>query len=252
MLGPEGAIAFANTAAGAGAPGGAHYGIAERFIAIAFDPTWNLEHRLVIFAAIMGLLFLSGFGLPLPEDIPLTLAGFTTIKQANDHFVPGQYLTTFAIVVIPILFGDLIAYGLGCRFGTGLRERIGFLRRMLSPPRLARVQAWFDRYGAFAVFLGRQVTGVRFVTFFTAGSMRVPLPRFLGFDFLGCVVSVPIWLTLGTLASRYGEAWLHAAMSRASHLILLVAVLLILVLAVVTKLRNGRDAAGADQSSDVR
>jgi membrane protein DedA with SNARE-associated domain len=251
VLGAAANMAFAATAAST-AQAGAHIGFAERLIAIAFDPAWNLEHRFVIFAAIMGLLFRSGVGLPLPEDIPLTLAGFTTIKQANDHFVAGHYLTTFALVVIPILLGDLVAYGLGRRYGLGVRERIGILRRALSPPRLARVQAWFDRYGAFAVFLGRQVAGVRFVTFFTAGTIRMPLPKFIGFDFLGCVVSVPIWLTLGTLASRYGEAWLRAAMSRASQVILLVVVVLLVVLAVITKLRNDRARADANQPGDVR
>jgi membrane protein DedA with SNARE-associated domain len=241
-------MTFVEVAAEAGAQGG----FAQRLIAIAFDPAWNLEHRFVIFAAIMGLLFLSGVGLPLPEDIPLTLAGFTTIKQTNDQFLPAYYLMTFALVVIPILLGDLVAYGLGRRYGLGLRERVGILRRTLSPARLARVHAWFDRYGAFAVFLGRQVAGVRFVTFFTAGTIRMPLPKFVAFDFLGCVVSVPIWLTLGTLASRYGEAWLHAAMSRASQVILLVVVLLVIVFTVVTKLRNGRDKAETSPPSDAR
>jgi membrane protein DedA with SNARE-associated domain len=224
----------------------------EHFIANAFDPAWNIEHRFVIFAAIMVLLFLSGVGLPLPEDVPLTLAGFTTIKQANDQFVFANYLTTFILVVIPILLGDLIAYGLGRRYGLGLSSRIGLLRRVLTPARLGRVQAWFDRYGSFAVFLGRQVAGVRFVTFFMAGSMRVSVPRFVGFDFLGCVVSVPVWLTLGTLASRYGEKWLHGAMGRASQTILLVVIVLIVGLVVVTKIRANRERADADQPGDIR
>jgi membrane protein DedA with SNARE-associated domain len=188
--------------------------------------------------------------LPLPEDIPLTVAGFTTIKQAHDQFVLVHYLTTFTMVVIPILLGDLIAYGLGRRYGLALPERIVMLGRVLSKPRLDRVRQWFDRYGPFAVFLGRQVAGVRFVTFFTAGSMRMAVPRFLAFDFFGCAFSVPIWLTLGTLASRYGEVWLHAAMSRASHTLLLVVVLLVLALAVVTKLRSGRAGADANQPDD--
>jgi membrane protein DedA with SNARE-associated domain len=228
----------------------AQAGVAARFIGAAFDPAWNVEHRFVIFATIAVLLFLSGVGLPLPEDIPLTIAGFTTIKQAHDQFVFAHYLTTFAVVVIPILLGDLIAYGLGRRYGIGLSGRIPVLRRLLSSSRLDRVRRWFERYGAFAVFLGRQVAGVRFVTFFTAGSMHMPVPRFIAFDFLGCVVSVPIWLTLGTLASRYGEVWLHAAMSRASHTLLLVVVLLVVALAVVTKLRRGRPGPDANQPDD--
>jgi membrane protein DedA with SNARE-associated domain len=242
------ALAFASAAVADGPDAPA--AVAARFIAAAFDPAWNVEHRIAIFATVVILLFLSGVGLPLPEDIPLTIAGFTTIKQAQDQFVPAHYLTTFVTVVIPILLGDLIAYALGRRFGLGLTERIGLLRRVLSAPRVARVRRWFDRYGGFAVFLGRQVAGVRFVTFFTAGSMHMPIPRFLGFDFLGCVVSVPIWLALGTFASRYGEIWLHAAMSRASHTILLAVVLLVVALAVVTKLRSGRAGPEANQPDD--
>lgn len=244
-------VAFAHVVTGAARPE-AHGHFVEQLVRTAFDPTWNVEHRFILFGAIVLVLFLSGVGLPLPEDLPLTLAGFTTIRQANDHFVLSHYLTTFVVVVIPILLGDILAYGLGARFGLGLRERIGLLRRALCPARLERVKAWFDRYGPFAVFLGRQVAGVRFVTFFMAGSMRVPLPSFVAFDFLGCLVSVPVWLTLGTLASHYGERWLHAAMSRAGHVILLVAFLLILVLALVTKLRGGRGGGVvANESGDV-
>jgi membrane protein DedA with SNARE-associated domain len=234
------ATAFANAASGAGPD--AHDSFVEQLILVAFDPTWNSEHRVPIFIVIAVLLFLSGVGLPLPEDIPLTVAGFTTFEQANEQFSLGHYVTTFVMVVIPILLGDLIAYWLGHRFGLRLTERIGFIHRAVSPARLARAQAWFDRFGAFAVFVGRQVAGVRFVTFFTAGTMRVPLATFVGFDFLGCAVSVPVWLTLGTLASRYGETWLRAAMSRASHTILLVTLVLVLVLVLVTKLRNGEKA----------
>jgi membrane protein DedA with SNARE-associated domain len=234
------AFAFANAAGSAGP--GAHDSFVEQLILVAFDTTWNSENRVAIFAVIAVLLFLSGVGLPLPEDIPLTVAGFTTFEQANEQFSLGHYVTTFVMVVIPILLGDLIAYWLGHRFGLRLRERVGFIRRAVSPARLARVQAWFDRFGAFAVFLGRQVAGVRFVTFFTAGTMRVPLPTFVGFDFIGCVVTVPVWMTLGTLASRYGEPWLRATMSRASHTILLVTIVLVLVLVLVTKLRGRREA----------
>jgi membrane protein DedA with SNARE-associated domain len=219
-------------------------GLVDRIISTVFDPAWNVEHRLLIGAVIVVVLFVSGVGLPLPEDIPLTLAGFTVIKQAGDVFVLSHYVVTFLVVVVPILGGDMIAYTLGRRYGLGLTERVHFLRRTLTPARLDRVKHWFQRYGAFAVFLGRQVAGVRFVTFFTAGSMHVPLPRFVFFDFLGCLVSVPVWLTLGTLASRYGEPWLRGAMHRVGNGIVVIALALIVVLVVVSRLRARRASAG--------
>jgi membrane protein DedA with SNARE-associated domain len=251
VLNPATAIVLANSASPSVELGsGAHY--FERLVAIAFDPSWNVDHRAAIFAVIVGVLFISGFGVPLPEDIPLTLAGFTTTVQANFELDAARLFTTFLIVLIPILLGDLIAYGLGRRFGLGLRERVGVLRRLLPPRRLSRVHAWFARYGAFAVFLGRQVTGLRFVAFFTAGAMRVPLPKFVAFDSLGCAVSVPIWLTLGALASRHGQAWLHGATGNVSRSILLVVVVVIAAFALVALVRNGREKAERNEAGGVQ
>ena len=223
-------------------------GVAARWIAAAFDPAWNVEHRATIFAAILLLLLLAGVGLPLPEDVPLTLTGFTVAQQTHGHFVAGHFLIAFCLVLLPILGGDMIAYGLGRRLGLGLGHRVIFFRHVLTPARLARVQDWFARYGSFAVFLGRQVAGVRFVTFFTAGAMRMPLPTFVAFDFLGCTVSVPIWLTLGALASRYGEGWLHQAMTTASHTILVVVVMLLGLLLLAGRLKRRRAESRADLS----
>jgi membrane protein DedA with SNARE-associated domain len=183
-------------------------------IARFFDPAWNVEHRFIIWPAIVLVLFLSGFGFPLPEDVPLTLAGFTTTKLLNDEFVFSSFALTFLIVVVPILSGDLVAYNLGRRFGFGLRERSKYIARALSDKGLARVRRWFDEYGSFTVFLGRQVAGVRFVTFYTAGATRMGLLKFVMFDFMGCFVSVPVWLTLGHMAAMYGKIWLDEASKR--------------------------------------
>jgi membrane protein DedA with SNARE-associated domain len=212
--------------------------VVHGLIATVFDPCWNVEHQLFIWSTIITVLFFSGVGLPLPEDIPLSLAGFTAAKTAHDQFVLGHFAAAFVMVAVPILLGDLVAYGWGRRLGLGLRERIHLLRRILSDKRLARVQHWFDRYGAFTVFLGRQVAGVRFVTFFTAGSMRVPVGRFVLFDFLGCLVSVPVWLTVGFLASRYGQLWLDEAMKRVGRGFMLAAAVVALALFVVAKARS--------------
>jgi len=206
-----------------------------------FDPAWNAAHRVVINVGIVVILFLSGLGLPLPEDIPLSAAGFTTFKQAGDEFVWWRYGLTFAMVVVPILLGDMCAWTLGRKYCLPIRDRFKILRRVIDDKRVARVRSWFERYGGAAVFLGRQLAGVRFVTFFMAGVMRVTLPRFVFWDFIGCVVSVPIWLTLGTLAARYGREWLLKASHTVGHTFLLIVLGAILILFLVTKLRARRE-----------
>ena len=212
----------------------------HRIVNTAFDPAWNVEHQGFIWAGIFVVLLISGVGIPLPEDVPLTIAGFTTFKQSQDVFHFPHYVLAFFFVCTPILLGDLVAYHMGKRYGFGLRDRLKFLRTALSDKRIARVQSWFDRYGAFTVFMGRQVTGVRFVTFFTAGTMKVPLPKFVLFDFLGCLVTVPVWMTLGTLASIYGQHWLHQAMRKVGAGFLVASVLVVIGFVVVLKLRKMR------------
>jgi membrane protein DedA with SNARE-associated domain len=209
-------------------------------VAQFFDPTWNIENRYIIWPAIVAVLFLSGFGLPLPEDVPLTLAGFTTTKLLYDEFVFSAFALTFLVVVVPILSGDLVAYSLGRRFGFGLRDRSKYIARAVSDKRLARVRRWFDEYGSFTVFLGRQVAGVRFVTFYTAGSMRMGLSKFVFFDFLGCFVSVPVWLTLGHMAARYGKIWLDEASKRVGTGFLIGTALAAVLLLLFAKYRSFR------------
>lgn len=214
-------------------------------IATFFDPDWNDSHRAIIWAFIVSILFIAGVGLPVPEDIPLTISGFTTFKGAGERFVLSHYMLTLAIVIVPILAGDLVTYSIGRHWGFSLPARVRLIGRLLPEKRLARVQRWFDHYGNFTVFLGRQIAGVRFVTFFSAGAMRMPVTKFMLFDFLGCLVSVPIWLTLGTLTAIHGKEWLDVASRKVGHTFLLGGIGVFIAFYVILKIRAVRRARRA-------
>lgn len=222
----------------------------ESILGAVFDPAWNAAHRVAIWASIVVLLFLSGFGLPFPEDIPLTLSGFTTYKQAGDEFVVWHYVVTFMTVVVPIILGDLVAYALGRRFGWALR-RIRFVARLVTDARMARVQRWYHEYGSFTVFLGRQVAGVRFVTFYTAGTMRMSVAKFVFWDFMGCLVSVPIWLALGTLAARYGREWLDAASTEVGRWFTLAVIVAVAGLVLWVRIRRKKKRGAAQPNAEL-
>lgn len=214
----------------------------EALYSTLFDPAWNQENASTIWPVICGILLLTGVGLPLPEDIWLTLAGFSAYKQAGDRFVWYYFVGAFVVTTLAILVGDTGAWWLGRRFGFGIRDRVKFMRKVLTEKRMRKVQGWFDNYGSWTVFLGRQVAGVRFVTFFSAGTMRMGLPRFLLFDFLGCLVSIPVWLTLGALASIYGREWLETASRSVGGGLLGVAAVAIVVFIIVIKVRASKRA----------
>lgn len=222
--------------AGEAAEEGAVHGWIEKF----FDPAWNIEHGTAIWSVILTVLVLTGVGLPTPEDIWLTLAGFSAYKQAGDQFVWYYFIAAFFACTTANLIGDSFAWFMGRKFGFRIRDRVKFMRRLLNEKRMRRVQGWYDKYGNWSVFFGRQIAGIRFVAFFTAGTMRVPLHKFLMFDFLGCFVSIPIWFVLGALASIHGKEWLQAASRAAGGGLLAAAVLGIVIFLVIIKVRAAR------------
>ncbi|MBZ0137465.1 MAG: DedA family protein [Planctomycetes bacterium] len=214
----------------------------EALYATLFDPAWNREHASTIWPVIMLILAATGIGLPTPEDIWLTLAGFSAYKQGGDEFVWFYFVGAFFACTLANLVGDSGAWFLGRKFGFGIRDRFKFMRKILTEKRMRRVQGWFDNYGNWTVFLGRQVAGVRFVTFFSAGTMRMPLPKFLLFDFLGCFISIPIWLTLGALAAIYGREWLDSASRNVGGGLLAGGVAAVVIFLIVVKLRAKKRA----------
>lgn len=214
----------------------------EAIFATLFDPEWNQEHATLIWPAIMVILAMTGVGLPTPEDIWLTLAGFTAYKQGGDEFIWYYFVGAFFACAVANLTGDTGAWFLGRKFGFGIRDRVKFMRRILTEKRLRKVQGWFDNYGNWTVFLGRQVAGIRFVTFFSAGTMRMPLRKFLLFDFLGCFISIPVWLTLGAFTSVYGRGWLESASRSVGGGMLITGIVAITIFVIIIKIRAAKRA----------
>ncbi|MBM4371187.1 MAG: DedA family protein [Deltaproteobacteria bacterium] len=200
-------------------------------------------------AVIFGILFISGIGLPLPEDIPLTFTGILLSLPATATFFGGFEIAVAVIsfsIGLAILSGDLIAYGMGRRFGNDLATWPG-LRLALRPKRRARLEHWFARYGNWAVFFGRMVAGVRFVTFVSAGIARMPVTRFLFYDGLAAAITVPFWMVLGYLIGTHFDrliVWI-GRVNTTTWVAAAVGLLVLLILRVVVRRRRARRAEPA-------
>ena len=82
------------------------------------------------------------------------------------------------VVLLAAVCGDLVNYLVGKSFvGRWLLQR-----RWISDEHMARTRAWFDRYGAFTVLVGRFVPVVRTIAPFVAGLTGMPLRRFVVFN----------------------------------------------------------------------
>ncbi len=174
------------------------------------------------YVAIALVLFLAGLGVPIPEDIPLIYGGVMAGQGKLDVSIH------FLVSMIFILVGDTCLYFIGKKLAKNKQghqqtadvdspldmQTSSRFDKLVKPEMRAKVQSYFDRYGSWAVFLGRFVAGVRGAVFLTAGLTGFPLKRFLVLDGLAALLSVPIWIAIGY---KVGERWTEILESMKSY-----------------------------------
>jgi membrane protein DedA with SNARE-associated domain len=97
---------------------------------------------------------------------------------------------------IGYLIGSLIGWAIGAYGGRPLLERHGRWFH-LSPERLDRAEAWFDRRGDWAVFFGRVTPVVRSFISIPAGVFRSPLGRYTVLTLVGSAIWSFAWAGAG-------------------------------------------------------
>ncbi len=141
------------------------------------------------YGLILGILLACGLGFPLPEDVALITGGYLAYRGQADL---GWMM---AIAFGGILAGDSLIFFLG-RLGRKA-ENLRLLRRHLTPERIAKVEAQFERRGPIVVAVARFLPGIRAATYFVAGGARMPYWRFVFYDGLAALLSAPIFVFLG-------------------------------------------------------
>jgi undecaprenyl-diphosphatase len=115
-----------------------------------------------------------------------------------------------ALVWAAAVAGDLVSFYAGRRLGRSFLERHG-PKVSITEERLQGVEAFFDRHGGKAIFLGRFVGLVRAVNPFLAGSSGMPLRRFLPYDVIGAGAWASMLLVLGYVFWQSFDRVLHYA-----------------------------------------
>lgn len=109
----------------------------------------------------------------------------------------------FALSVIGDMTGDVILYYVGKTWG--MRFVRGFGRYMgITEGLVEKMRGYFARHGGKTIFLVKSTTGLCWVTFVTAGIVRMSVRKFIGFSFLGGVVWSSFLVFLGYM---YGYAF---------------------------------------------
>lgn len=120
--------------------------------------------------------------IPLPSELVMPLAGWMLVRDQGLS-EPWLLLAAFCGAAGNVI-GSLAAYAVGAWGGRPALRRYGRYV-LISPHELERAEAWFARYGAWAVFLSRLLPVVRTFISLPAGVARMPLAPFVLLTFVG-------------------------------------------------------------------
>ena len=130
------------------------------------------------------------------------------------------------VCILGVVCSDILLYISGRHLGERLlRHR--WLAHLLPPQRRRRTEENFHRYGVSILVFGRLVPGIRAPLFLTAGSMHLPLPRFLLADGLGAVVGNSFFFFLGFWVGDSVRTLIERAEERIKPILIIVAIGLI-------------------------
>jgi membrane protein DedA with SNARE-associated domain len=137
---------------------------------------------------------------PIPSEVIFPLAGFVSFKS---NF---NYLQTFLMSFSGALgatMGSIMIYLLSYKFGRSAIIKLGKYV-FVSQKKIEKAEHWFQKYGVYAVFLGRMAPGIREIISVPAGISRMDFKKFAVFTFFGSL----IWSTLLVFAGYYfGNSW---------------------------------------------
>jgi membrane protein DedA with SNARE-associated domain len=127
------------------------------------------------------------------------------------------------VCICGVVLSDLILFSLGW-WGRDRLLRHRWLAHLMPPQRRRLTEENFHRYGVSILVVGRLVPGIRAPLFLTAGSMRLPLPRFLLADGLGAVVGNSFFFFLGFWLGDSVKSLIVGVEARIKPILIIVAV----------------------------
>ncbi|HYN92285.1 MAG TPA: DedA family protein [Pilimelia sp.] len=137
---------------------------------------------------------------PVPSELVLTMAGYLASAGRVD------LLLVLVAATAGSVSGALALYWLGRAVGEERLRRWLDRVPLMDRAQLDKADRWFDRYGHWAVLVGRMMPVVRSLVSVPAGAAGMPLRRFVALTTLGSGVWNALFVGLGYgLGSRWQE-----------------------------------------------
>ena len=197
----------------------------------------QLIHNLPYLGVVI-IIFAGGFGMPIPEDLPLLVGGYLCgLGQA-------ELAIMLPVGLSAVLGADFLVYVLGRQYGHHV-PKVPMLRRYLSPPRLASAEAAFHKHGGKTLFLARFMPGLRTPIYFSAGAFKIPFWKMFLFDGVAALLSAPFWVLLAWYLAKTVELETLRNWSFVTQVILMMAMAICVAGFIAWKMFRQRKLASA-------
>lgn len=172
------------------------------------------------YLAVLGLVFIEDFGVPVPGETVLILAAVYAGAGRLNVVLVG--LLGFC----GALLGDNVGFAIGHFGGRPLIERYGRYA-FLTPERIARATGFFQRHGGWIIIVARFIEGLRQANGIIAGLSGIRWAKFLVFNAIGAALWVGAWVSVGYLSGSHIGTIYHDATRHSTYLAVSLGVLLL-------------------------
>jgi membrane protein DedA with SNARE-associated domain len=186
---------------------------------------------------------LEDFGVPVPGETVLILAAVYAGAGRLNIVLVG--LLAFVAAVI----GDNIGFAVGHFGGRPLVERFGRYI-FLTPERLNKTTAFFERHGGKIVVVARFIEGLRQANGIIAGISGMHWAKFLIFNAIGAALWVAVWCSIGYFSGSHIDSIYNTAARYSTYLAIAFGVLVLAWIARVVWRRRARRADDSVSETD--
>jgi membrane protein DedA with SNARE-associated domain len=176
------------------------------------------------YVGIFFLLMLGIFGVPVPDEALLMFGGYLVYR--------GELglISTIGAATLGCVCGISLSYGVGRTAGFYLLTEYGRFVRV-TPERMEKVRAWFDRVGRWGLLFGFFIPGVRHLTAVIAGASKLRMSSFALFAYTGGLLWSTTFVVVGYVL---GKDWERVSARLHRHLVLVAGLAVLLILLYVS------------------
>ena len=135
------------------------------------------------------ILFIEEGGVPLPVPGDIFIATVSALPNSS-------YFLIVLAVVSATLLGSTILFTFAQKIGHPLITKFG-PKVKITPQKIKKIKKWFEKYGGWAIVIGRLIPGLRIVTPVVAGLFGVSYNTFWIYTTIAAFIWANIYYVLG-------------------------------------------------------